>query len=203
MLTPDDGRTDGRFTSYLRQADKWRRHDVGLFDALVEALPYGRHLRHIDEQQLLPGSILIDRPVPDERTLRGDYFREVQRDFRDAHLVFFDPDNGIEVQSCPPGRKGSSKYVTWHELAATYRSGRSILVYQHFRRQSRSVFIDEMVNGLIVRTNAPAVTCFRTANVAFFLVAQRVHQEDLGRASEKVSAEWRGQIEVTQHRPAQ
>jgi hypothetical protein len=195
MLTPDDGRTDGQFTSYLGQASRWRQYDVSLFDLLAETLPSGRNLRHVEEQQLLRGAILIDRVVPDSRTLRGNYFREVQREFADAQLVFFDPDNGIEVKSCPPGRKESSKYVAWNELAATYHSGRSILVYQHFRRQNRNAFIEEMADELMARTGASIVTCFRTANVAFFLVPQPAHKECLFRASETVGGNWVGQIE--------
>lgn len=202
MLTPDDGRTDGQFTSYLGQASKWRRYDVSLFDLLARTISSGRHLRHVEEQQLLRGAILVDRVVPDNRALRADYFREVQLEFADGELVFFDPDNGIEVNSCPPGRKDSSKYVTWSEIAATYRSGRSILIYQHFRRQNRDAFIEEMVNELIARTAASTVTCFRTANVAFFLVPQPAHAERLLRASETVGDSWMGQIEVSSHAAA-
>ncbi|MCJ7618838.1 MAG: hypothetical protein MUP64_01300, partial [Anaerolineae bacterium] len=36
MLTPDDGRGDGGFTSYLEQPDKWRHFDPLLFDHLRE-----------------------------------------------------------------------------------------------------------------------------------------------------------------------
>lgn len=199
MLTPDDGRTDGQFTSYLGQASKWRRHDASLFDLLAEVLPADRNLKHVEEQQLLRGAILIDRAVPDNRILRGTHFREVQREFADAQLVFFDPDNGIEVKSCPPGSKGSSKYVTWNELTATYHGGRSVLVYQHFRRQNRDTFIKEMANELTVRTGASIATCFRTANVAFFLVLQPAHTERLLRASETVGGIWVGQIGVSTH----
>lgn len=30
MLTPDDGRTDGRFTEYLAQPDRWRHYGGAL-----------------------------------------------------------------------------------------------------------------------------------------------------------------------------
>jgi len=199
MLTPDDGRTDGKFTSYLRQASTWRQYDALLFDLLAEVVPSGRNVRHVEEKQLLSGTILIDRIVPDDRALRADYFGEVHRAFDDAGLVFFDPDNGIEVPSCPLGRKDSSKYVSWLELSTTYRGGRSLLVYQHFRRQNRSTFIEEMATQLLARTNAPVVICFRTSNVAFFLVSQPAHEEGLRKAARNVGNVWRGQIEVTDH----
>ena len=34
MLTLDDGRTDGRLTSYLNKPEKWRQYDPGLYDVL-------------------------------------------------------------------------------------------------------------------------------------------------------------------------
>lgn len=199
MLTLGDGRTDGGFISYLDEPVKWRKHDPRLFDLLAEVVPSGRSLRYVEEKQILPGSILIDTTVPDDRTRRANYFRNVFRSLNDAELVFFDPDNGIEVLSCPPGRKDSSKYVAWSELVATYHSGRSILVYQHFPRRSRSAFILEIASQLLVRTGARMVTCFRTANVAFFLVSQPAHEKALAAASAKVAMTWEKQIGVSDH----
>lgn len=199
MLTPGDGRTDGRFISYLSEPVKWRKYDPGLFDLLAEVVPAGRSLRHVEEKQILPGSILIDTTVPDDRTLRANYSRDVSRSVSDAAVVFFDPDNGIEVLSCPPGRKDSSKYVAWRELIATYHSGKSVLVYQHFPRRSRNAFILDVAGQLLARTGARVVTCFRTANVAFFLVSQPVHEEALTQASARVGTIWDRQIDVSVH----
>jgi hypothetical protein len=199
MLTPDDGRTDGQFISYLRDPAKWRQYDSELFDLLRAGVPSGRNLRHVEERQILPGSLLIDRTVPDDCALRASYFREVLQGFSEAALVFFDPDNGIEVRSCPAGRKGSSKYVTWSELIETYQSGRSVLVYQHFQRRPRDAFIIEIANALIERTGARVVTCFRTPNVAFFLAPQLVHEGGLTQASDEIGMIWKGQIDVSHH----
>ena len=158
MLTPDDGRTDGQFISYLAKPGQWRGYDPELFDLLAEAVPSGRNLLHVGEKQLLPGSILIDGPVPDNRVRRANYFRIINSTAEQlARSHVFDPDNGIEVRSCPPGKRNSSKYVTWSELVATYKSGRSVLVYQHFPRQNRVVFTLEVVNQLITRTGARVV----------------------------------------------
>lgn len=152
MLTPDDGRTDGRFISYLGEPVKWRQHDPELFDLLAEGVPSGRSLRHVEEKQILQGSILIDRTVPDDRRLRDTYLRDVFRTFGDSAVVFFDPDNGIEILSCPPGRKDSSKYLAWSELITTYHNGRSVLIYQHFPRRGRNEYMLEIANALIMRT---------------------------------------------------
>jgi hypothetical protein len=199
MLTPDDQRSDGQFTSYLGQAPKWRRYDAELFDILAEAVPSGRNLGHVGGRQILPGAILIDTVVPDSRALRAKYFADVQSSLHDAALVFFDPDNGIEIESCPPGRKNSSKYLAWSEIAATYNSGRSVLIYQHFPRKNRETYIRDVAQQLVERTDARAVSCFSTANVAFFLVSRPEHEEALRRASEKFGFRWAGQVVLSRH----
>jgi hypothetical protein len=66
----------------------------------------------------------------------------MKREFSGRDLVFFDPDNGIEVLSKPCGGRDSSKYVYWDELQETYRSGQSVLVYQIFPPQ-RALFIHQ------------------------------------------------------------
>jgi hypothetical protein len=61
----------------------------------------------------------------------GD-FAEFTSMSKDCDLIFFDPDNGLEVKSKPKDRKNSCKYSD--ELARAYANNKSVLVYQHFRR---------------------------------------------------------------------
>ncbi len=60
---------------------------------------------------------------------------------RDCSVLFFDPDNGIEVVSVQVGKRNSSKYIYWREIEDAYQKGHSVLVYQHFQRKERSQFI--------------------------------------------------------------
>lgn len=50
---------------------------------------------------------------------------------KSADVVFFDPDNGLEVASCPKTRKKNVKYIYYDELADYYNRGQSLIVYQH------------------------------------------------------------------------
>jgi len=69
-------------------------------------------------------------------------------------IVFFDPDNGIEIPSKPIGRKGSSKFVAWNEIKGVWNSGCSILIYQHFNRKERMAFAECLISEL--RGSLPA-----------------------------------------------
>ncbi|MDO8501593.1 MAG: hypothetical protein Q7S20_07095 [Gemmatimonadaceae bacterium] len=151
------------------------------------------------DKGLLSGAVFFDEIVPDDRNGRARVMSASNELLKESELVFFDPDNGIEIETCRPGHKQSSKYLLWDEVAEQYKSGKSILVYQHFRREQRQAFIARMSEAFQRRTDCEAVVCFQTANVAFFLLIQQVHLERLLRASSQVARAWLGQIEVIIH----
>jgi hypothetical protein len=194
MLTPDDERSDGNFTTYLHQPTRWRAYDPDLFDALAACVPLGRSIMHVQDRILLPGATFADAIVPDHRSERETYFGTVLHELEGADLIFLDPDNGIEVPSRPIGWKGSSKYTLWSEIAAIYQRGQSILVYQHFRREERSRLVAQMVADIRRRTNASSVSCFLTSNVAFFLIRRANHEERLDAATDRIASDWQDQI---------
>lgn len=196
MLTPDDDRRDGNFITYLDQAVCWRGHDPSLFDELSATVPAGRRIGHVRERRFLGDAVFAEEYVPDDRERRAAYFADANKALATAELVFFDPDNGIEIKSCPAGRKDSSKYVMWKEIADVYSTSRSVLIYQHFRREERNAFITRTAGELRDNTAAASITCFRTANVGFFLASQPAHESRLRSAAAAVERNWRGQIQA-------
>ncbi len=106
-----------------------------------------------------------------------------------CNLVFFDPDNGIEVSSC--------KYVYWDELQLTYEAGKSLLVYQHFCRVKRDVFIHKWLDQVRMRLSVSEIITFRrTPHVLFLLIPSPTHGEFLNRQSMIVENKWDSQIQV-------
>ena len=99
-------------------------------------------------------------------------------------MVFLDPDNGIEIPSKRLGTKDSGKYVFWGEITRAYERGHSLVIYQHFIRESRDAYIARLAAQLAGRLQAPLVDSFRTANVVFFLVARPEHVAAFDRAHE-------------------
>jgi hypothetical protein len=197
MLTPSDGGADGKFTDYLLEPRTWRPYDPGLFDFLrSEVIDRGRRsVEAIESWEGLPGSY-TSTLVPDDRSGRERWTAEMIAAIQDHALVFFDPDNGIEVPSCPVGRKRSSKYVYWHELARAWSRGASLLVYQHFTRAHRPQFLERLALEFRERLGVERVLVMRTPRVAFFLVPQN---EWLGAAeqhAQEVQARWKPRIRV-------
>ena len=202
MLTPDDGRSDGQKTAYLQQTDRWRAYDPDLFDALQRCLasPGNRDVRRAETQGSLPGilpsTLLFSTMLTDDAQERQKYFQELFRTAQGCDLLFFDPDNGLEVKSKPYGRKDSCKYLYWRELAEAYAAGHSVLVYQHFPRVQRDAYVADRSARIYAETGASAVISFRTAHVVFLLVPQAGDVGFLRARSEAVASRWASQVEV-------
>lgn len=171
MLTPSDGRTDGGKLAYLQQPERHRSVDPELYDILAHAASAleRRRLVTIESSGAIPGAIYHNAPLPDELAGRHAFMGRCAYEFRDAELIFFDPDNGLEA-SLPKGRKNSSKYLYLDEVAAFYASGKSLLIYQHFPRVERQVFLARCAARLHAAAPGASLWAFTTAHVVFLLL---------------------------------
>jgi len=201
MLTPDDGRTDGSRIRYLSQPEEWCDFDPELFHHLKEVVLQrdARDISQIDNSDILPSCTFLSDLVLDAREARALYFQRLMYLARGCDLVFFDPDNGIEVKSKPCGRKDSSKYLYWDEIERFWKAGHSLLIYQHFARVKRAPFIEGKASQLIAKTGGPEVISFRTSHVVFFLIPQAERRIFFRDRSEEVERIWGKEIEVDHH----
>jgi len=196
MLTPNDGSGDGGFRSYLDAPDTWARYDYHLFRGLVDLLRSAPQpsVSLIEGSDLLPRASYYSALVPNTRWERDAWRKGLFHAAKDADLVFLDPDNGIEVPSKPIGRKDSSKYVTWDEIKGLWNAGSSLLIYQHFRRERRDIFVQRMMENLRSRIGADFVEAFRTPHVLFLLAAQYRHVQKIVDNVSLLAERWNGQI---------
>lgn len=179
MLTPDDGGADGGKLAYLAKPEQHRRFDPELFDILAHAAaePDRRRLQSIEDSRAIAGAAYYNETLPDDAAGRAAFMERCTSQFSDADLVFFDPDNGLEV-SLPKGRKNSSKYLYLDEVAAFYEAGKSLLTYQHFPRIERKAFLAACTERLRGVAPGCAVWAFTTSHVVFLLL---VHPESPAR----------------------
>lgn len=202
MLTLDDGRGDGGKRDYLDKPGAYCHFDPTLYDWLCE---------HHDARQVacieksnppLLGDAIFHAPIlNDDRGDRDHYFQTCGAAFRRCDLVFFDPDNGLEVRSVPKGRRNSHKYVYWNEVCAAFSMGASVLIYQHFPRKKRDAYTVAKATELLRQTTAATVYTFRTAHVLFLLAVQHQHQNHFAARVAEIERIWKGQIRVAQHNP--
>ncbi|MEO1929451.1 MAG: hypothetical protein ABGX51_03660 [Gammaproteobacteria bacterium] len=177
MLTENDGSSDGKFIKYLSNPEKWEKYDKNLYLGIGNILQKNekREVSLIENSGILNESRFYSKLVPDEESSRKLWFSELIEKSKNTELVFLDPDNGIEIKSKKKGTKNSSKYVYWNEVSALWSSGKSLLIYQHFIREKRSLFIERMLKLLSEKTEGSIVEAFSTPNVVFLLALQPEH----------------------------
>ncbi len=201
MLTEDDERTDGNAVDYLDRPASWRHFDPVLFDALKACMasPENRSVRWAEEMQLIPKATYFPSLLMDGTADRQQFFRQFFQRAADCDLVFFDPDNGIEVKSHAYGGKNSSKYIYWDELSETFAKGYSILVYQHFKRIKRDIFIEQLAAQFRNRLGIPEIISLSTPHVLFLLIPQGRHQLYLRNKCAEITARWEAQVKARYH----
>jgi hypothetical protein len=149
MLTEPDMRSDGNLTRYLEQPDLYRDFDPALFDGLARLVSTGnRSVQAIIEAKLLADCHAQDRTLTDDMLNRRGWFRELANTAADRDVLFLDPDNGLEVASVARGRAGSRRYVYLAELAELHHPRQAIVVYQHFPRVARDVYLNAQLRRL-------------------------------------------------------
>ncbi len=197
MLTPDDTKTDGKFTEYLDDPKKYRAFDPELYDFLGQCIDSKqRNILEAVSSDKFSNATFHNQILGDDADQRKQYFSDMRELFQDVDLIFFDPDNGLEVKSKPLGKKDSSKFLYWSEVVGSYEAGHSVLLYQHFIRENRESFISRIVADIREKTGSNNVIYFRTANVVFFLIIQDRHSQYFSEKAKIISKKWDGQIQV-------
>ncbi len=199
MRTEDNARSDGKFTGYLRNPDAWRSYDPGLFDFLYKTVGVKkeRDINSVSRARLIPSASYFTSLLTDGN--REEYFARFDQQLRQRQILFFDPDNGMEVRSVPKGKKGSQKYLYWREAEHFYSRGHSLLIYQHYPRMERERFIILRAADIFAMLRVPVVYSFKTPKVVFFLIPQMHHEEALRSRVREVGRAWGREIVPNQH----
>ena len=201
LRTQDDGSGNGQSRTYLQQPFWFRQRDPVLYDSLSRLADADviQSVLNAEAWNLIPGATYFHKLLNDSSNHRITYFREALSALADAPLLFFDPDNGVEVKSVGFGQRKSSKYLYWKEIEDTFVLGHSMVIYQHFPRVNREVFIERMSHEIKERLSTSEVVSFRTARVVFFLIAQPEHAPAFDGVHEAIGRSWNGDIDPTNH----
>jgi hypothetical protein len=191
MLTKSDNRSDGNKTAYLENPGQWRHHDPDLFDSLAKSLrSTKRDVKQAEHLRIIPRARYYPTLLYDDAESRTEYFQNMYTTAGSSDLIFFDPDNGLEVKSTQKGKRGSSKYIYWDELSQSFELGYSLLVYQHFPRVSREKYLCNLKTELARRMGIHDPVFFQTSFVLFFLLPQPRHEKHLRNCICEIDERW-------------
>jgi hypothetical protein len=201
-LNPYVGKSaDGKFTEYLSvdREQSYRCASPDIYDGLRKIVRDGdRRVSYVNKSGILPrGTIFYEEPLDyikfalpiDRKRARSEWLSGALSETREADLVFFDPDNGLEVKSHSPHSKLGAKYIFENEIRAFWERNQSILVYQHL---NRSGSLEEQAQRGLARLSALTdgsecwAISFHSYSVRlYFLVPIKGHASELrGRTRE-------------------
>jgi hypothetical protein len=191
MLTESDDGSDGGKTGYLGSPRLWRHHDPALFDSLSSSIQRNRrNVMQAERMNIISSAKFYTGLLHDDATSRTEYFGNLHPFAAGSDLIFFDPDNGLEVKSVRKGKRGSSKYLYWDELEASWQKEFSLLVYQHFPRVKRETYIARMKKEILDRLGIADVCFFQTSHVLFILIPRKTHAGRFRRSMTEIEKKW-------------
>lgn len=152
-LVHDENNNDGKFTNYLmptrHNINRFKRCDPELYDTLKEVVNNGsRNVASIRMTGVLPaGTVYYEEPLSYSDLsssgivakamrleCRKNWLQEALDVTTNCDVIFFDPDNGLEVNSVKRHQNKGSKYVYLDEIEPFLKRGQSIIIYHHLCR---------------------------------------------------------------------
>ncbi len=144
--------SDGKHLSYLEKESEYHPQDPELFDKLKELIDDNvRTVTEIPKRGILPpDTVFFEEPLSLSHLPKGnpattkqrlahrqEWLKRVLAATKDCDIVFFDPDNGMEIKSVLKHRDKGPKFVFYDELLSFWNRGQSLVIYQHRTRQKK------------------------------------------------------------------
>ena len=178
FLTENDGSTDGKFTTYLKNpAD--RVYDPELFDALQNIADHpDKTVKMIKQAGIIPDAEFFGEMLKSS-SLKADarewnrrlWFNNSTLMLGNAELIFADPDNGISYRKTAR-TKDSEKFILPEDVAEYYNSGRNVVYYCHKGRRKQEAWEQAKaeIRNHIRDAQILAVTCHRGTQRSYIFV---------------------------------
>ena len=192
MKTRDDDGKDGMRITYLENPVTWGSYDKEIFDFIKEHVKRGRRDLSLFEKSAHATGMQFVSDILEVGRERLWLLEKIQKD-KFSDLIFFDPDNGIEVKST--NGRNRHKYVLWDEIDCAYGLGKSVLVYQHFPMTNRDMFIREKLGDFEQRFPC-TIFAIKVKHSVYFLIAKKKHATNIHKALTSYADIWRGLVSV-------
>lgn len=156
-LVPDESHNDdGKFISYLDDSracnvKSFKTCDPDLYKCMqVIIMNNKRSVSDIQNRGVLPSNTVFYDDILSFQDITDTYERKIFRNhwfinglhkLKECDIVFFDPDNGLEVPSYSPTSSKGIKYVFYNEIKEYYDRGQSIIIYNHRDRKPEQEYL--------------------------------------------------------------
>lgn len=196
-LTPDEPNhsknyTDGKYIQYLDMPCK--TPDIELFQYLRKIVKSEmRAVKYLENDKLWTNTLFYD-PILESK-LRDKWHNKAIKKLNGKDIIFCDPDNGLEVKSTRPTSKNGNKYTTYWEVTDYYKSGSSVIIYNHRDRKPESEYIKRFLKFRELKETANAKMLYLRASRFsvrdYLFLIHKKHSSALESAIDKfLNTEW-------------
>jgi len=195
---------DGNHISYLsdgrRDYARFRSCYPKLYDKLKSIVWHNkRSIAEIEANNVLPkGTIFYSKPIPYSGTtaakriaLRRAWFEESLTYLSDVDIIFLDPDNGIQIDPSKKRHPNALKYVFTDEIQTYYRSGKSLIIYNHRDRRPRWEYERKILANWEYVSSSSDVKVLRFKRVSvrdYIFLIQEQHRDLMNRTIARLTS---------------
>ncbi len=172
-LVENDGKNDGNKTSYPHDVDE------ELSETLKELRdPSKRNVATVKESGALPPQTLCFSEIIPQKTKRFAWHDSSVKKLAACDIIFYDPDNGLEIKSVGKLHPNAVKYVFFDEIRDTYKAGKSIIIYQHTDRSTMAkgqinTRVQQLKDCLPITDNSIEVLYSGLGTARFFIIIKQ------------------------------
>lgn len=189
-----------KYTQRIKECDEelYKKLQKKIIDWLdLGKNPEYRCLIRIEEGKILPArTIFYSRSL--NKTNRKEWLNNGIKSLSESELIFFDPDNSIDVKD----EGNSPKHIYCKEIRDFFKNGQSLIIYQHANRTGKfnNVLEDKKDNLIknLGKINDNQIICliYKRGQVrAFFIIMQQKHSDSIEKAVDKFLEVWNGHFE--------
>jgi hypothetical protein len=205
----------GNFIGYLKPSrineQKFRTCDPNLYCKLQTIVDANiRKVSTIEKINILPsGTCFFSKLISYNYTkdkenrlrYRDSWIDESLNMLSSCNLIFYDPDNGIEIESVKKHHKRAGKYVFYDEISNYYNKCKSLIIYNHRSMEENDNYLRrfrKISERIAVNTKIYYLRFHRFNVRDYVFIPQQKHEEILLLKVEKfLSSEWGRQRHFT------
>ncbi|MFN3344235.1 MAG: hypothetical protein ACK412_01105 [Chloroherpetonaceae bacterium] len=133
LVEDETNNNDGKFIDYLNDDSKCNEYkalDFNLYDALKAIVKNNqRHISSIKKSKVLDSKTQFFDDLRVSPLI--DWHNRSLEHLKCSEIIFYDPDNGLEIPSVEIDDSPSRKYLFFKEVKAAYDAGKSINLSAH------------------------------------------------------------------------
>ena len=186
LVENESHNNDGKHIAYLeKEKSIFPAADLELFNQLKLIISQAsKNISSIEQSGILLTNTLFFSDFIPFKSERINWHHKSLSILSNSDIIFYDPDNGLEVKSYSVNSIKAPKYVFFHEIRETWQSSKSIVIYQHTNRngsfQNQVAYrINQLKNQLSISEDNISVVKSGHGTSRFYLIIKQDHYREI------------------------